>query len=71
MRGKVVYYDNHRGFGVIHREGKYEDIFFHCKDVQEHEILTENDQVEFSLENRGIMAGKLALRIKRVVEEEK
>lgn len=71
MKGKVVYYDNYRGVRVIHKEGKYEDISFHCKDVQGNDILTENDQVEFSLENRGIMAGKLALRIKRVVEEEK
>ena len=66
MKGKVVYYDSFRGIGMIREEGKHEDIFFHCKDVEGHEILQKNDRVEFSLESIGIMAGKLALKIKKV-----
>ena len=71
MKSKVVYYDSFREIGMIHEEGKYDDIFFHWKDVEGNESLTEGDRVSFSLESKGIMAGKMALRIRKIVKEEK
>jgi len=50
IRGKVKWFNNHRGFGFIEREGG-EDLFVHYSaiNVEGYKTLNEDQEVEFEV----------------------
>jgi len=46
MNGKVKFYNEKKGFGFITGDDKKE-YFFHVSKVENQEVLSENDEVEF------------------------
>ncbi len=50
--GKVKFFNESKGFGFIKVEGTNEEIFVHANGlVDKNEKITENDQVQFEVEN--------------------
>lgn len=48
MQGKVKFFDQHRGFGFISREGG-EDVFVHVSNLPPGGTLSEGQTVEFEV----------------------
>jgi CspA family cold shock protein len=61
FRGEVKFYDEEKGFGFIHPDGDFDDLFFHSSALSG-VVVYEKDLVEFE-ESEG-PKGVIAIRIK-------
>lgn len=51
MKGTVKFYNKDKGFGFIHTNEHFEDVFFRINDWKNPSMPEGNDEVEFSLTN--------------------
>ncbi|GAB3733724.1 cold shock domain-containing protein [Amycolatopsis oliviviridis] len=64
MTGKVIRYDESRGYGFVAPDGGDEDVFLHVNDLTfDKRLLSEGVQVQFSTEEgeRGLKASQVML----------